>query len=170
MRLVFRTRTSVQAEAPLFCGFNNSTKGSLNKPFFVVTFCDMGDYTTAVERADDGRRMMCTTTVIRVVRRPPNNYLYGLWVLPLRPFGLVFCAFLFHPFGFLDFSLCVFVLFFSTLEISSFSLFLSVFHAFISDLSMFLVCWYTITRRVGGQEDDFISQNFRSNQPCVQRG
>ena len=64
----------MQAEAPLFYGFNNSTKGSLNKPFFVVTFCDMGDYTTAVERADDGRRMMCATTVIHIVRRPPNNH------------------------------------------------------------------------------------------------
>ena len=116
MRLVFRTRMSVQAEAPLFYGFNNSAKGFLNKPFFVVTFCDMGDYMTAVERADDGRRMMCATTVIHVVRRPPNNHLYSLWVLPLRPFGLVFCAFLFHPFGLLDFSLCVFVLFFFDLR------------------------------------------------------
>ena len=157
MRLVFRTRTSVQAEAPLFYGFNNSTKGSLNMPFFVVTFCDMGDYTTAAKRADDGRRMMCTTTVIHIVRRPPNNHLYGLWVLPLRPFGFGLCAFLFHPFGLLDVGLCTFVLFFSILEISSFSFFLSVFHAFISDLSMFLVCWYTITRCVGGQEDNFIS-------------
>ena len=124
MRLVFRTRTSVQAEAPLFYGFNNSAKSFLNKPCFVVTFCDMGDYTTAVERADDGRRMMCTTTVIHVVRWPPNNHLYGLWVLFLRSFSFGFCAFLFHPFGLLDFGLCVFVLFFSTLEISSFSLFL----------------------------------------------
>ena len=149
-------RTSAQAEAPLFYGFNNSANGSLNKPFFVVTFCDMGDYTTAVERADDGRRMMCTTTVIHVVRRPPNNHLYGLLVLPLRPFGFGLCAFLFHPFGFLDFGLCTFVLFFSTLEISSFSFFLFVFHAFILGLSMFLVCWYAITMRVEKQNDDVI--------------
>ena len=75
----------MQAEAPLFYGFNNSTKGSLNEPFFVVTFCDMGDYTTAVERADDGRRMMCTTTVIHVVRRPPNHRFCGVMVVPFRP-------------------------------------------------------------------------------------
>ena len=170
MRLVFRTRTSVQAEAPLFYGFNNSTKGSLNKPFFVVTFCDMGGYTTAVERADEGRRMMCTTTVIHVVLRPPNNHLYGLLVLPLRSFSFGFCAFLFHPFGLFDFGLCVFVLFFSTLEISSFSLFQSVFHAFLFVFSAFFVVLCAMKKRVGGQEDDFISQNFRSNQPFVQRG
>ena len=134
MRLVFRTRTSVQAEAPLFYGFNNSTKGSLNKLFFVVTFCDMGDYTTAVERADDGRRMMCTTAAIHIVRRPPNNHLYGLWVLSLRSFSFGFCAFLFHPFGFLDFSLFVFVLFFFDLRDKFFLLFFNL------SFSLFLIC------------------------------
>lgn len=164
MRLVFRTRTSVQAEAPLFYGFNNSAKGFLNKPFFVVTFCDMGDYTTAVERAGDGRRMMCITTVIHVVRRPPNNYLYGLWVLPLRPFGLVFCAFLFHPFGFLDFGLCTFVLFFSTLEISSFSLFLICLSRFyIRPFNVFsLLVHYNKACRRAGRRFYFTKFPFKS--------